>query len=187
MKNLITFEEFVNESLNEAKDEIVFSIDDDKLDQMLNSKFSRQLDYKDDKGDSFYVLTRKDFDRFIDLADSSGFDVDYENSEDSVIDVQESLKENMNESSRVRFNHNKYYIVFDWYIQGQISPTAIGKEFSTEDEAEKNIDGWKNELSMRMSHNVTRLEARNTLDSFIVLDGGQLNDANKYEFYVSLD
>jgi hypothetical protein len=100
MKNLHTFEEFLNESLNEnAKDEIVFSIDDDKLDQMLNSKFSRQLDYKDDKGDSFYVLTRKDFDRFIDLADSSGFDVDYENSEDSVIAVQESLKENMNESS----------------------------------------------------------------------------------------
>ncbi len=98
-----------------------------------------------------------------------------------------TFEEFLNESSRVRFNHNKYYIVFDWYIQGQISPTAIGKEFSTEDEAEKNIDGWKNELSMRMSRNVTRLEARNTLDSFIVLDGGQLNDANKYEFYVSLD
>ena len=95
MEHVKTFESF----LNEAKDEIVFSIDDDKLDQMLNSKFSRQLDYKDDKGDSFYVLTRKDFDRFIDLADSSGFDVDYENSEDSVIAVQESLKENMNESS----------------------------------------------------------------------------------------
>jgi hypothetical protein len=42
-------------------------------------------------------------------------------------------------------------------------------------------------LSMRMSRNATRLESRNTLDSFIVLDGGQLNDANKYEFYVSLD
>ncbi len=94
MKNLITFEEFLNESLNEAKDEIVFSIDDDKLDQMLNSRFSRQLDYKDDKGDSFYVLTRRDFDRFIDLADSSGFDVDYENSEDSVIAVQEALGPN---------------------------------------------------------------------------------------------
>ncbi len=95
MKNLHTFEEFLNESLNESKDEIVFSIDDDKLDQMLNSRFSRQLDYKDDGGDSFYVLGRKDFDRFIDLADSSGFDVDYENSEDSVISVQESLNEAM--------------------------------------------------------------------------------------------
>ena len=105
MKNLQTFEEFLNESLNESNDEIVFSIDDDKLDQMLNSKFSRQLDYKDDKGDSFYVLDRKDFDRFIDLADSSGFDVDYENSKDSVIAVQEALGhteyigENVNEAT----------------------------------------------------------------------------------------
>lgn len=87
MKHLHTFESF----LNESKDEITFSIDDDKLDQILNSKFSRQLDYKDEGGDSFYVLDRKDFDRFIDLADSSGFDVDYENSEDSVISVQESI------------------------------------------------------------------------------------------------
>jgi len=95
MKPVKTFKEF----LNESKDEIIFSVDDDKLDQMLNARFSRQLDYADEGGDSFYVLVRKDFDRFIDLADSSGFDVDYENSEDSVISVQESLKENMNESS----------------------------------------------------------------------------------------
>ena len=93
MKNIQSFEEFLNESNNE----VTFSVDDDKLDQMLNSKFSRQLDYKDDKGDSFYVLARRDFDRFIDLADSSGFDVDYENSEDSVIAVQESLNESYND------------------------------------------------------------------------------------------
>ena len=56
MKNLQTFEEFLNESLNESNEEIVFSVDDDKLDQILNSKFSRQLDYKDDKGDSLSSL-----------------------------------------------------------------------------------------------------------------------------------
>ena len=94
MEHIHTFESFLNESNNE----VIFSIDDDKLDQMLNSRFSSQLDYKDDGGDSFYILDRRDFDRFIDLADSSGFDVDYENSEDSVISVQESI---VNESTEV--------------------------------------------------------------------------------------
>ncbi len=83
MKNVQTFDEFINESSRE----VIFSVDDYKLDQMLNSRFSRQLDYAEVKGDSYYVLSIKDFDRFIDTADSLGFDVDYENSEDSLIDV----------------------------------------------------------------------------------------------------
>ena len=77
----------VKESLNESSREVIFSVDDDKLDSMLNSRFERQLDFTEVKGDSYYVLARRDFDRFIDTADSLGFDVDYENSEDSVIDV----------------------------------------------------------------------------------------------------
>ena len=92
MKNLHTFEEFVNESqLNEAsqRGKVIFSIDDDKLDTLLHSRFGKQLDYEDIKGDSYYVMLQKDFDRFIDLADSSGFDVD-EESEDSVINIVES-------------------------------------------------------------------------------------------------
>jgi hypothetical protein len=75
--------------INESSGEIVFSVNDDKLDNMLNNRFSSALDFKDVKGDSYYVLNNRDFDRFIDLADSSGFDVDYENSEESVIDVIE--------------------------------------------------------------------------------------------------
>jgi hypothetical protein len=101
MKHIQTFGSF----LNESKDEIIFSIDDDKLDQMLNARFSRQLDYADDKGDSYYILPKKDFDSFIDLADSSGFDVDYENSEDSVVDVRESV-----------VNEAKTDDYFDYYI-----------------------------------------------------------------------
>ena len=92
MKNLHTFEEFINESqLNEAsqRGKVIFSIDDDKLDTLLHSRFGKQLDYEDIKGDSYYVMLQKDFDRFIDLADSSGFDVD-EESEDSVIYIVES-------------------------------------------------------------------------------------------------
>lgn len=93
MKHIRTFESFVNE----AQNLVTFSVDDDKLDQMLNARFSRQLDYKDDKGDSYYVLPKRDFDNFIDLADSSGFDVDYEGSEDSVVYVIESFMLKMNE------------------------------------------------------------------------------------------
>ena len=86
MNRIHTFESF----LNESKDEVIFSIDDDKLDQLLHAKFSKEIDYEDVKGDSYYALPKKAFDRFIDLADSSGFDVDYENSEDAVVYVQES-------------------------------------------------------------------------------------------------
>jgi hypothetical protein len=86
MNYIQTFESF----LNESGPEVIFSVDDDKLDQMLNARFSSQLDYKDITGDSYYSLPKRDFDRFIDLADSSGFDVDYDNSEDSVIYVYES-------------------------------------------------------------------------------------------------
>ena len=105
MKNLHTFESFLNESMGHGsskirqellrkpggigENDVVFTVDDEKLDQLLNSKFSRQLDFQTVKGDEYYVLNRKDFDRFIDLGDSSGFDVDYENSEDSVIHVEE--------------------------------------------------------------------------------------------------
>lgn len=107
MKNLKTFEEFVNENLNKSntkirqevlrksggidKDSVVFTLDDEKLDQLLYSKFYNQIDVQKAKdGDEYYVLSQRDFDRFMDLADSSGFDVDYENSEDSVIYVYES-------------------------------------------------------------------------------------------------
>ena len=139
MKHIQTFESFLYESGNE----VIFSVDDDKLDQLLNARFSRQLDYKDDGGDSFYILDRRDFDRFIDLADSSGFDVDYENSEDSVINVQESI---VNEAASVPSNildfakrKGSYATALvkkaaSWaekagkYISGG---TAIGKNYST--------------------------------------------------------
>ena len=94
MKNHIpSFGDFLNEErmkdTYKHSDVILFSIDDDKLDQLLNDKFARNLDFKDVKGDSFYSLPRREFNQFIDLADSSGFDVDYEGSDDAVIHVTE--------------------------------------------------------------------------------------------------
>ena len=75
-------------------DDVVFTIDDEKLDQMVNSRFSSQLNFQEVNGDSYYILNQKYFDRLIDLADSSGFDVDYENSEDSVLFIYENVNEN---------------------------------------------------------------------------------------------
>ncbi len=70
---------------------IIFSINDEKLDDILRANHSRELEYKKDvTGDVYYILPIKEFDRFIDYADSAGYDVDYENSEDSVIYVADA-------------------------------------------------------------------------------------------------
>ena len=70
---------------------IIFSINDEKLDDILRANHSRELEYKRDvTGDVYYILPTKEFDRFIDYADSAGYDVDYENSENSVIYVADA-------------------------------------------------------------------------------------------------
>ncbi|NBO22537.1 hypothetical protein EBU94_04255 [bacterium] len=79
-----TFESF----LNESQDIVTFSIDDDSLDQLLHDNHKRELDYVKVKGDDYYTLPKREFDRFIDAANSRGFDVDYENSEESVVYIQ---------------------------------------------------------------------------------------------------
>ena len=72
-------------------DNIIFSINDEKLDDILRANHSRELEYKKDvTGDVYYILPTKEFDRFIDYADSAGYDVDYDNSEDSVIYVADA-------------------------------------------------------------------------------------------------
>lgn len=87
MKHIHTFESF----LNEGKDIVTFSVNDDKLDQLLHDHHGRELDYANIKGDEYYTLPRVEFDRFIDAADSKGFDVDYEESPDAVIHLAESM------------------------------------------------------------------------------------------------
>jgi len=121
MKHLHTFEGFLNEG---ADQKITFTVDDDKLDQMLNARFSRQLDYKDAGGDSYYILNQKDFDRFIDLADSSGFDVDYENSEDTVVYVQESV---VNEAEQIKVGTFVRYEKDKEFTGGKVLSISSGK------------------------------------------------------------
>lgn len=70
---------------------IIFSINDEKLDDILRANHSRELEYKKDvTGDVYYILPIKEFDRFIDYAKSAGYNVDHENSEDSVIYVADA-------------------------------------------------------------------------------------------------
>lgn len=61
---------------NMGNDIIYFSIDDEKLDQLLHENFKSALDYHDIGPDVFYKLKRKAYDRFLDKAISAGFDVD---------------------------------------------------------------------------------------------------------------
>lgn len=106
MKHIRTFESFLSEAHGPGEyeiraalkklrpslkdDDVVFTVDDEKLDTLLHDKHRRELDTQEVNGDSYYIINKRDFDRFIDSADSSGFDVDYEGGEDSVIYVYES-------------------------------------------------------------------------------------------------
>ena len=83
---LTELKQLIREEIQNAlNDDIIFTVDDDKLDQLLNDSYRSKLGYMDINGDSYYTLSANDFDRFIDAAYSRGFDVDYENSEDSLI------------------------------------------------------------------------------------------------------
>lgn len=122
MKHLHTFESF----LNESKDEIIFTVDDDKLDQILHSRFGMKLDYEDVKGDSYYSLPKRDFDSFIDFADSSGFDVDYDESEESVVYVYESTEVNEATSDTILY---KVYFKPEYSQEDDSSNTPIEPVF----------------------------------------------------------
>lgn len=91
MKYFKLFESFINE----AKDSVTFSIRDEKLDQLLHDFHERELDYVKVKGDEFYSLPKREFDRFIAAAGRKGFD------EESWSYYEESanpIKEQINES-----------------------------------------------------------------------------------------
>lgn len=76
--------------LESKNDTVVFSVNDEKLDDLLHDHHSRELDYTTIRGDEFYVLSRREFDRFVNYAARRGFDVDYANSKYSVIAIEEN-------------------------------------------------------------------------------------------------
>ena len=85
--------------LESKNDTVVFSVNDEKLDDLLHDHHSRELDYTTIRGDEFYVLSRREFDRFVNYAARRGFDVDYANSKDSVIAIEESTDKPVSESN----------------------------------------------------------------------------------------
>jgi hypothetical protein len=64
--------------INEGRDDVTFTLDDGDLDDkfLSDKSLSRNLDYKKDGRDTYYVLPKRDFDRLQDWADSSGYDTD---------------------------------------------------------------------------------------------------------------
>lgn len=90
MKYFKLFESFINE----AKDSVTFSVNDEKLDQLLHDFHERELDYVKVKGDEFYSLPKREFDRFIAAADSKGFgEEDWSYYEESVNPIKEQINE----------------------------------------------------------------------------------------------
>jgi len=89
-----------NSTLYKDINTITFTLDDGDLDDkfLSDESLSRNLGYKKDGGDTYYVLPKRDFDRFQDWADSNGYDTD------EVIDViGEIVKEDLEEASGLEF------------------------------------------------------------------------------------
>ena len=97
---LIAAEKNKNKNTNKDSNTITFTLDDGDLDDkfLSDESLSRNLGYKKDGGDTYYVLPKRDFARFQDWADSSGYDTD------EVIDViDEIVKEDLEETSGLEF------------------------------------------------------------------------------------
>jgi len=60
------YDDLIKES---SSDQVVFWVNDEKLDELLHSKFSPSYE------DEYYVLSKNDWSRFQDLATSNGFEM----------------------------------------------------------------------------------------------------------------
>lgn len=148
MKNIPTLEEFIIESyMNEAKDSVTFSINDEKLDQLLHDHHGRELDYVKIRGDEFYSLPKREFDRFIAAADSKGFD------EDSWSYYEESVKY-VNEGKIIYQKGKSYQTGNGWVVYADKSNSGIDIKVN-------NSAGWQ------LDPHDTREE------DFILMDAGR--------------
>lgn len=88
-----SFEEFLNEN------KVTFAIDDGKLDDMfMDSTLSKKLDYKKIKGDTYYVLPKREYSMLVDMADSNGFDTEeiFDVIDESKVNGSKDLNEGTN-------------------------------------------------------------------------------------------
>lgn len=78
-------------------EEVLFSINDPKVDDFLQQRFSNYVDYANHKGDDVYVLPIEHYNRFIDQVDSLGYDTD------SIQIIREGIKRQLKEiSNRIK-------------------------------------------------------------------------------------
>jgi hypothetical protein len=136
---------------------ITFSVDSQEIDEMLYNSFDSQLEYDDKNGDILYKLPKRQFDRLIDMADSRGFDVDYENSEESVIIVYDNYADGgklptitkeewskKQKDSKLKTEDGKYYIMkyddkIGTYLQ-EVKVLEDGGELSKSQELKSKIE-----------------------------------------------
>jgi len=158
-------EDFVDnermEKGGETHDKITFSVDDEKIDEMLHNSFESQLEYVNENGDVLYKLPKRQFDRLIDMADSRGFNVDYENSEESVI------------------------IVYDNYSKGGEIPTITKKEWSKKQKDSKLKTNDGKYYIMKYDDKLgTYLQQVKVLeDGGMMADGGTITDSYEVFYY----
>lgn len=76
----------LREPINEGR--VMFTIDDEEVDQLFNKKYEEDVDYIHDGPDVYYVTDQNDLEKFIDYVESMGLDANR-------IHVHEYFKEDM--------------------------------------------------------------------------------------------
>jgi len=97
---------------------------------LLLSKFDKKLDYSDIKGDTYYVLPKREFDRFRDHADSSGYDVD------TAIEIIQEGEHKMKAAHILAENYKRFF-------KFNLGEAEYGKTGHVPDESEFEGDGNK--------------------------------------------
>lgn len=59
-----------------TEEEVIFTITDNSVDQLLHDKFPKQFDQIDQMGDIYYSMDRSDYERFLDAVSSGGYDLE---------------------------------------------------------------------------------------------------------------
>jgi hypothetical protein len=178
-----------------TEDSVTFSIDKEELDEILHNTFESQLKYIDEAGDVLYSLPKRQFDRLIDIADSKGFDVDYENSEESVIIVYDNYAKGGQIALRdakytmslafdnagfskafkdlKRLSNNVFLLQISSYIKDNDTLQKIVKEFNETLKSNFVVD--KNSFKKTFNGNEIKIENKTSM-----ADGGRIDEVGEF-------
>lgn len=68
--------QFNTQRLLAEQEEVIFTITDSSVDQLLHDKFPKQFNQVDQMGDIYYSMDRSDYERFLDAVSSGGYDLE---------------------------------------------------------------------------------------------------------------